>query len=185
MIVTLDEIKTVWLNTTSTEHDTQLNILIAQASSMVKDLCRQPIEQESITLYFNGDNATKKDLPYTSDITVTSLAYKVSETETSYTTISSSDYFLERSTLYLPDTFKEARYRLVLEVGYATIPSAIVSACSELVVWLYSRTNLNGSSTIGLLQDAQTSGGMTQTKVYKDLVKDLESRLAPYTIFPM
>lgn len=182
MITTLDDIKSSWLHIQGdTTHDSAITALIGQASAIIKDICKQPIEQEAVSVEFDGDGYTTHNLKYTVPVSVTSLSYKTDVLATSWTSIANTEYTLLDSSLYYGGAYTEARYKAVLQVGYTTIPSDIIEACSELVVQLYNRTNLGGDGMVGVSQQTVTQGGVSTATVYSDLLPKLRERLIGYT----
>lgn len=179
-ITTKELIKSDYLNITVTDYDDMIDRFIIQAGIIIKDYCRQPIEQESITKYFDGDGSNLYELFYTVPCASLTLSYRNSILDT-WTTAASGTYALHENKIYNDNGFAESYYKVVLSVGYASasVPKSIVDVCSEIVVALFKQT-AHSSATIGVSGETITQGGVTTARTFNDVLRANETKLFPY-----
>ena len=139
MLTTLADFKANYLNIDplDTERDATIAACIEQASEMVKTLCGQPIEQETVDFYFpgkathaplatqllGGSGYAAKTVPYTSPVTL-SAVYRRSLPSDPWVAESGCTLFVSdlQNQIYCSNGFGYNLYKAVLVVGYATIP---------------------------------------------------------------
>lgn len=186
-LVTVQEIKTSYLNVGDSSSDTRILTLIGQAGSIIKGICKQPIEQETIALDFVGNKTQTHLLPYTIPVTLTSLQYKENVDDAAWTTATGAIVVKADGVyqVYYDEGLNYVLWRANLTVGYtdATAPADLKSVCSEMVVELFKNTDYSGrENRLGLQSVASSEGGTTTTTIYKDLTSRFRQRLAPYIV---
>lgn len=200
MLTTLADFKANYLNIDplDTERDATITACIEQASEMVKTLCGQPIEQETVDFYFpgkatyaplaiqllGGSGYAAKTVPYTSPVTL-SAVYRRSLPSDAWVAESGCTLFVSdlQNQIYCSNGFGYNLYKAVLVVGYATIPADIVYAVSELAMYVWNETNVSNEGRAGLASKTITQNNITTTRTYADIVKRLQPILSSYTLY--
>lgn len=142
-IVSRALVKSDWLNIASadTTHDAMIDRLIEMVSDEIDGICNQPIQQRSVTHYFLGNNRQVVQLPYSTPVTLGSVAYRGSAGE-SWTT-GTGFYAIEthgNARLFSSSGFSSKYYRLIADVGYTTVPDDVQLCAFEMVKELYYET---------------------------------------------
>jgi hypothetical protein len=186
-LVTVSEIKTSYLNIGDSTQDTRILWFILQAGLIIKGICKQPIETETVALDFVGNRMQTYLLPYTVPVTLTSLQYKEHVDDATWTTATGAIVVKADGVyqVYYAEGLNYVLWRANLTVGYtdANTPADIKSVCSEMVVELFKNTDYSGrENRIGLQSVASSEGGTTVTTVYRDLTNRFRARLAPYIV---
>ena len=198
MLTTLVKLKTNWLSIepAETEQDTLLTMCIEKAGAIIKEICKQPIEAESVTIYFDGstNNITanqilggegyaRKEIFYTVPITITSLSHRTLPSD-SWTADTSPVIYESNNQrfVYVSGGFGYRYYKLVATIGYTDIPASVELAASELAVEIYRETQATGASTLGVSSVSTTQGGVTITKAYRSVITRIMPYLSSYII---
>ena len=189
-LTTIAEIKATWLNVESTEHDTRLTALLAQATSRINQICRQPVDGSSTTYDFTGLGCgTLFQLPYTVPIVLTATGVKEELTDSAFTTITDVSV-IKRDRIwqaFREDGFSEyAHVRLTLTIGYDgvtyTVPSDIANIACEMVANEFRLTDFaGGGSRLGVDSIGRSEGGTGTTTRYKMMDDVWVKRLRHYT----
>lgn len=200
MLTTLADLKSNYLNidVLDTERDATITECIVQAGSILKTLCNQPLESESVDYYFRGISADgsladqllggsgyrTKTIPYTVPITLTSV-YRRSLPSDAWTAESGCTLFQShlQTELYCASGFGYNLYKAVLSVGFAAIPDDIVHAASELAVYVFNQTSVSNESRAGLSAKTITQNNITTTRTYADVLQKLKPIITKYTVY--
>jgi hypothetical protein len=201
MLTTTTLLKANYLNIDAldTDRDATITECIKQAGSIIKTLCNQPIEQESLTYEFRGGGTSAipladqllggsgystKLIPYTVPSTLVAVSHRTLPTD-SWTADTGCTLFVDnlQTRLYHPNGFGYAYYKATLNVGYTTIPDDIVHAVSELALYIYNETSVSNESRAGLASRAITQNSITSTLAYADVIARIRPILTKYTIY--
>ena len=178
-------IKSDWLNIAAidTSKDAMLDRFIAYVGSEIKDICQQPIEQESVTINFGGNSDKLYYTGYTVPTTLTSLASR-DDYGDSYVAVAGTTNLVDiRGTkhIFLSDGFTALDYQAVLSVGYTSVPTVIEICAAEMVTELYMTTPFAPqSSRFGVTAISESEGGISISKTLQRMRDRVKSRLAPY-----
>lgn len=186
-------LKSDWLKLTAGTDATLDPILtrhLATAEAEVKAICNQPIEAETVTRYFIGEGQGELKLYYTVPVTVTTLKYRDTPTD-SWTTVSSADYVVRTrqygKTLWIESEFYNGReYELVASVGYATadVPRDVQTCAYELAKELYLMTPYAGKADrFGVSGTTEGQGGTSFSQAFKAMRAEVEQKLTPYRVW--
>lgn len=168
-LITLDYYKTIE-GIASTKEDEKLEILISSVSQLVKTYCAN-----SIVDYYSTNKTEYFSLDYTpetiqlteSPITeVVSVAIK-EVYETSYTTLSSSEYYLDDKSDSLIRVKSGAvatwpkgpgGVRVIYKAGYADTPADLKLAVVDLVTYYHRNEHKQRQTLSGATQENQDKG---------------------------
>jgi len=187
-IYSLADLKSKYLNITGTAEDAHLTEAMLLANGYLKAICRQPIEQETVTRYYAAPTGSVIELPYTVPVTITT-AHDRAEPTDSWTalTITPTVYDLERNqkALYLATGFSGNYHKIVLSVGYSSgYPDVIRMVFAEMVKEIRSYSGFaSEGDRFGVQSQATNMGGFSSTTTYKSLEKRWRSLLSPYTFW--
>jgi len=140
--ITTEEVKAV-METTSTEHDTVIGLLIPYVEQAFKTFTNYNPESEDITEKFYINNTDTIVLGKTPVTEVTSITI-------GSTTLSSSNYVVDKRAGIV--TFADAQTGLVTveyTAGHTTIPSDIKNACILQVIDLLQKKERLGLKSLG------------------------------------
>lgn len=183
-ITTNTQIKTNYLNISGSTYDSILTALIAQAESIMKSMCYQPLSVETgMILEFTGNGSTEHLLSYTVPVSLTSLEYKEKPSDASWTSVTGAVAYKadDVQRLYLEEGFVYPFYRATADIGYSTVPDDLVNICSEMVVELFKATDYTDSDNrFGLASLATNEGGMSATTTYRDMMARYKDKLKKY-----
>ena len=201
MLTTTAALKANYLNidVLDTDRDATITACIEQAGAIIRTICNQPIEEESIEHYFNGIATDNPDLskvllggvgyrtkllPYSAPTSLTSLYHRTLPTDswelqTGAVIYKHGDLYK----LYASDCFAWPLYKAVLSVGYATIPDDVVHAASELAVYVWNETSVSNEARAGLTAKTITQNQIATTRQYADVIARLKPILTKYTIY--
>lgn len=186
-VTSVANLKAYWLNIAEadTTHDTLLGVLLLQAESLAKDICHQPIAQESVTYEFRGNGLQSFLLPYVKvPVALTTLKYRALPSDTYATDTGGTVYKLDHlHRIYHSTGFTYTMYEAVLSVGYtsATCPPSLVEVISEMVKELFALTGKEDSNErFGVSSVSKSEAGLTTTVAFKDLRESFKAKLAPY-----
>jgi len=200
MLTTTTLLKANYLNIDAldTERDSTITACIVQAGSILKTLCNQPLEQESVNYEFRGaadsrplaeqllggNGYSTKLVPYTVPATLVSLSHRTLPSD-SWASDSGATLFVDDSQtrIYNPAGFGYNFYKAVLNVGYTTIPDDLVHAASELAVYIYNETSVSNEARAGLASRAITQNSITSTLTYADVIARIRPIITKYTIY--
>jgi hypothetical protein len=200
MLTTLANLKANYLNidVLDTDRDATITACIEQAGEIMKTVCNQPLEQESVDFYFPGQAVTAplatqllggsgyatKTIPYTTPVEL-SAVYRRSLPTDAWVVESGCVVFVAdvQSQIYCSNGFGYNLYKAVLNVGYTTIPNDLVHAASELAVYIFNETNVSNESRAGLASKTITQNGVTTTRTYADILARLAPILSKYTVY--
>ena len=201
MLTTLSALKSNYLNIDplDTDRDATITACIEQAGSYIRTLCNQPIEQESLDYYFNGDRVANADLskqllggdgyatkllPYTTPVTLSGLYHRTLPTD-SWVSQSGAVIYKHGDLfrLYSSDGFAWPLYKAELSVGYTSIPGDVVHAASELALYIWNETSVSNEARAGVASKSIAQNGITTTKTFADIVMKLKPILTKYTIY--
>lgn len=188
-LTTATKLKASWLNITTTDHDTKLGVLIAQAEAIIKGICKQPIASETVAHDFSGNNLQTYLLPYTVPVVLTSLQYKENPDDAAWTTATGAIVVKADGVwqVYYENGLTYSLWRANMTVGYDgttyTIPKDIENIAEEMTVELFKATDYAGrENRFGVGTLSTTEGGVTQTTQYKSLDQRFRLRLRPYIL---
>ena len=178
MLTTVALVKSDYLNITESTYDTVITNLLTQASSKIESMCGQPLEAQAVTSYFEGGFGDWLHVKYSVPFTVTSISYR-DEPLDSWTAIDSGSYTTQGQWIYNDETFSESYYKLVLSVGYSTIPDDLKHYASELTA-AYYKASRHGDNTIGFGSINVSQGGIAISQSVIDVENQIEQKLAKY-----
>ena len=189
--LTTSIVKSDWLRIESadTSMDALIGRMIAAAEDEIENLLNQPVEQQSIAIYWDGLGETEHALLYTVPVTSTTLKYREDPT-IAWTTVDAADYAVRarhfgKSLWYKNGFTPYVEYEYTASVGYAagTIPADILVAGYELVKELYYETPYAGQSErFGVSAVTEGQGGTTFSKAIARMRPYLIEKLAPYRL---
>lgn len=173
-IYSVADLKSKYLNITGNAEDTALTELADLANGYIKTICRQPIEQETVTRYVIGKGEIYLALPYTVPVTLTSCKERSDPSEAFVTSPVTPTVFTGdagQKYLYLPNGFSSPFYELTLSVGYASdYPEEIRLVFAEMVKELRSYSGFaSEGDRFGVESQSQNVGGFSTTTKYKSL----------------
>lgn len=184
-------IKSDWLRIESadTSMDAMIGRMIAAAEDEIENLLNQPVEQQSLTIYWDGQGEGEHLLLYTVPLTATSLRYREDPT-IGWTTVDASEYAVRsrhfgKSLWYKTGFLPFLEYEFVANVGWQVnnIPADILIAGYELVKELYYETPYAGQSErFGVSAITEGQGGTTFSKAIARMRPILLEKLAPYRL---
>jgi len=179
-------IKQDWLNIAAidTSRDGLIDRLIGYVDNEIKDICNQPIIQESVTAYYEGTRDTLLLTGYTVPVTLTTLKYRDSYGDTFASVTGTTNLVDIRGVkyLYLEDGFINKQYEAVMSVGYTTIPSVIEVCAAEMVTELYLETPFAmQANRFGVTAITESEAGISISKTLQAMRARVKPRLAPYT----
>ena len=187
-LTTANKLKTTYINIPDSTQDTRLTTLITQATSIIKGICKQPVDGEAVAFDFAGTRERTYLLPYTVPVVLTSVQYRGTPDE-AWTTVTGVIAYKTDGvwSLYYEGNFGTGLWRANMTIGYDgttnAVPADLESVCSEMVVELWKYTDFAGrENRFGLASVAQSQGGQTQTTTYRDLSARFRQRLAPYIL---
>lgn len=193
-IVSRGTIKSDWLNIPSadTTHDALIDRFIESVSAEIEGICNQPIEQASTTWYFTGapmrvyGNATSFILlPWTSPATLTSVASRQLPADS---WVSGTGYHIVneqgKQSLWTSGSYSAPFYRLIADVGYASIPDDIALCAYEMVKELYYETPFAAEAErFGVSAVSETDAGISISKAILSMRERVKPRLAKYIAY--
>lgn len=179
-------VKSDWLNIAAIDNskDALIDRLISYVDSEIKDICQQPIIQESITAYYEGTRDTLLHTTYTAPIALSTLKYRDSYSDSFALVTSTSNVVDIRGAkyIYLQDGFVSKQYEAVMTVGYATIPSVIEVCAAEMVTELYLETPFAmQANRFGVTAITESEAGISISKTLQAMRARVKPRLQPYT----
>jgi len=179
-------IKSDWLNIASadTSKDALIDRLISYVDTEIKDICQQPIIQQSVTAYYEGTRDTLLHTGYTAPVTLTTLKYRDSYADSFASVASTTNVVDIRGVkyIYLQDGFVSKQYEAVMSIGYATIPSVIEVCAAEMVTELYLETPFAmQTNRFGVTAITESEAGISISKTLQAMRARVKPRLAPYT----
>lgn len=187
-LTTTNKIKTQWINIPDSSQDGRIGALITQATAIIKGICKQPIDSETVAFEFFGTRERSYVLPYTVPVVLTSLQYRGNPTD-AWETVSGAIVYKADGVwhLYYEGNLDAGLWKANMTVGYDgttyAVPADLETVCSEMVVELWKNTDFAGrENRFGLASVAQSQGGQTQTTAYRDMTSRFRSRLAPYIL---
>jgi hypothetical protein len=185
-LVTRAVIKSDWLNIAAidTSRDALIDRLIGYVDNEIKDICQQPIEQESVTVFYEGSRDTLLFTGYTVPVTLTSLASRDSYADNFVAVTSTTNLVDIRGNKYifLQDGFVDREYQAVMSVGYTTVPTIIALCAAELVTELYLSTPFAPQTNrFGVTAITESEAGVSISKTLRTMRDRVKPRLAPYT----
>lgn len=188
-LTTIARIKADYLNIGAgdTTYDTQITNWLAAAESIAKDICGQPLAQETVTHEWTTRGGTTYVLPYVKvPVTLTSLHYR-DEQDDSYTSITGAVVYKADGmhSIFAPNAFANRWYKATCAVGYISTdaPASLVNVISEMVHEMYKSTDYGGKDNrFGISSVATTEGGTTSTTVLADMSKKFRTRLMPWKV---
>ncbi len=183
-IVSRAILKSDWLNipVSDTTHDAMLDRIIEMVADEIEGICNQPIAQRSVTYYFRGNNRQVVSLPYSTDVTLTSVAYRNSP-EDAWTT-ASNVYALDiygNKSLYISEIFSASFYRMIADVGYSTIPDDVQLCAFEMCKEVYYETPFAAQAErFGVSVITENDAGMAFAKTLQAMRGRVTPRLSRY-----
>lgn len=187
-IYSVSDLKSKYLNLTGTAEDTFLTEASLLANGYLKAICRQPIEQETVTLYLPNPVGSHILLPYTVPVTISSAHERETPVD-SFTALATLPTVYEaansQKALYLANGFSGEYHKIVLSVGYASgYPDVIRMVFAEMVKEIRSYSGFaSEGDRFGVKSQAQNIGGFSSTTTYQSLEKRWRSLLSPYTFW--
>lgn len=179
-------IKSDWLNIAAIDNskDALIDRLIGYVDAEIKDICQQPIIQESVTAYYDGTRDTLLFTGYTSPITLTTLKYRESYADAFALVTSNTNVVDIRGVkyIYLQDGFINKQYEAVMSVGYASVPTVIEVCAAEMVTELYLETPFAmQANRFGVTAITESEAGISISKTLQSMRARVKPRLAPFT----
>jgi hypothetical protein len=179
-------IKQDWLNIAAidTSRDGLIDRLIGYVDNEIKDICNQPIIQESVKAYYEGTRDTLLLTGYTVPVTLSTLKYRDSYGDSFQSVTGTTNLVDIRGVkyLYLEDGFINKQYEAVMSIGYTSIPSVIEICAAEMVTELYMETPFAPQANrFGVTAITESEAGMSISKTLQAMRTRVKPRLAPYT----
>jgi len=179
-------IKQDWLNIAAIDNskDALIDRLIGYVDNEIKDICNQPIIQESVTAYYEGTRDTLLLTGYTVPVTLTTLKYRDSYGDAFASVTGTTNLVDIRGVkyLYLEDGFINKQYEAVMSIGYTSIPSVIEICAAEMVTELYLETPFAmQANRFGVTAITESEAGISISKTLQAMRARVKPRLAPYT----
>jgi len=186
--------KSDWLDVESgdTTHDALIGRLIAYAEKLITSsyLCNQPIEQETVSYYTEGNGKQMMPLPYhTIPVSLTSITSR-DDYGDSFAAITGTGVIVTNKgvpKVYLENGWSDLQYLITLAVGYTAgnIPQDIHEAGYELVKEMYLHTiGDEGQDRFGVTSVSTAANGVTLTKAITPIIERVRPRLWKYVYIP-
>jgi len=179
-------VKSDWLNIAAIDNskDGLIDRLIGYVDAEIKDICQQPIIQESVTAYYEGVRDTLLFTGYTSPVTLSTLKYRDSYGDSFASVTGTTNVVDIRGVkyIYLEDGFVNKQYEAVMTVGYASIPTVIEVCAAEMATELYLETPFAmQANRFGVTAITESEAGISISKTLQAMRARVKPRLAPYT----
>lgn len=184
-------VKSDWLRieAADTSMDAVIGRMMAAAEEEIEGLLNQPVESQSLSIYWDGQGEQEHALLYTVPVTSTSLKYREDPT-IGWTTIDPALYAVRPrhfgKTLWYKDGFMPFyEYEYVATVGWAAanIPADILVAGYELVKELYYETPYAGQTErFGVTAVTETQGVVNFTKTFQRVRPMILDKLSHYRL---
>lgn len=184
-------VKSDWLRIESadTSMDALIGRMIAAAEDEIENLVNQPVEQQSLAIYWDGQGEQEHALLYTVPVTATTLKYR-EDPSIAWTTVDAADYAVRprhfgKSLWYKSGFVPFVEYEFTASVGWSSgsVPADILVAGYELVKELYYETPYAGQSErFGMSAVTEGQGGTTFSKAIVRMRPYLIEKLAPYRL---
>lgn len=189
-LITKEIVKSDWLNIAAgtTTHDALIDRFIDAVETEIKGICNQPIDQETVTLYANGNGKVTMLLPFvTVPVSLTTLETRQDPSE-SWTAVSSAYVFEEGAgwKAYLANGFTGKHYKFTLAVGYETanVPNDVKTCAYEMVKELYYETPFAADADrFGLSAISEADSTITLSKAIIAMRPRVKERLYRYTMW--
>lgn len=189
-IVTKEIVKSDWLKIASgvTTTDALIDRMIDAVETEIKGICNQPIDQETVTLYKNGNGKVTVLLPFvTVPVTLTTIETRQDPSE-SWTAVTGGYAYEDGGgwKLYLANGFTGVHYKFTLSVGYATndMPKDIQTCAYEMVKELYYETPYAGDAErFGVSAVSEGDSTLSFSKAILDMRPRVKQRLYRYTMW--
>ena len=189
--LTTSVVKSDWLRIDSadTSMDALIARMIAAAEDEIDGIINQPVEQQSLAMYWEGMGEREHIILYTVPLTATQLRYRQDPT-IGWTTVDASKYALRPryygAALWYADGFTpHVEYEFTANVGWTanTVPADILAAGYELVKELYLETPYAGQSErFGMSAVTEGQGGTTFSKAIMRMRPIVEEKLQRYRL---
>lgn len=179
-------VKSDWLNIAAADNskDAMIDRLISYVDDEIKDLCQQPIAQESLTISFQGNRSTLYHTTYTVPMTLTTLSSRASYADT-FATVTGSTAVVDMQgerVLYLSDGFIDTEYQAVVQAGFATVPNIIAVCAAEMVTELFNSTPFAPQANrFGVSAISESEAGISISKSLFKMRDRIRPRLLPYS----
>ena len=184
-LVSRATIKSDWLNIAAVDNskDAMIDRLIAYVDNEIKDMCQQPIAQETLTLSFGGSRSTLHHTTYTVPMTLTSLASRNNYGDAFVAVVGTTNVVDVGGdkVLYLSNGFTDLQYQAVLTAGYATVPDVIAVCAAEMVTELFNTTPFAPQANrFGVSAITESEAGISIGKTLLRMRDKVRPRLLPY-----
>jgi hypothetical protein len=192
-MLTLAEVKSSIIKTTSNDLDAQINGWIAIANRRIKSICRQPILQESIDYTFVGNDRQVRLAHVTTVLGAITIVQYRGNPFNGYQTQTTIDvssfniegvYYFYREGLFTSDLI----WKLTMLTGFAIndIPKDIKMVCGEMIYQLFKESPFATDVRVLGLSSYQKNiggqGGTVITSTFENQAPRWERILEPYTI---
>ena len=192
-MLTLAEVKSSIIKTTSNDLDAQITGWIAIANRRIKSICRQPILQESIDYTFVGNDRQVRLAHVTTVLGPITLVQYRGNPFNGYqtqTTIDVSSFNIEGVYyFYREGTFtSDLIWKLTMLTGFSIndVPKDIKTVCGEMIYQLFKESPFATDVRVLGLTSYQKNiggvGGTVITSTFENQVPRWERILEPYTI---
>jgi hypothetical protein len=193
-MLTLAEIKSSWIKTTSNDLDAQINGWISIANRKIKSICRQPILQESIDYTFIGNDRQVRLAHVTTVLGAITLVQYRGNPFNGYqtqTTIDVSSFNIEGVYYFYREGYftSDLIWKLTMLTGFAIndIPKDIKTVHGEMVYQLFKESPFaTDIRVLGVSSIQKSQGGPSGTVInttFENMVPRWEQMLEPYTIY--
>ena len=169
--------------------DALIGRMIAAAEDEIENIVNQPVEQQSLSLYWDGIGEVEHDLFYTVPLSATSLKYR-EDPSIAWTTVDIAEYAVRsrhfgKSLWYKNGFTPYVEYEFVANVGWqaASVPADILLAGYELVKEMYYETPYAGQSErFGMSAVTEGQGGTTFSKAIMRMRPIIIEKLSAYRL---
>lgn len=190
--LTKEIFKSDWINLASadTSLDNTINRWITAVEKEMTGIISQPVEQESLTLYWFGQGEVEHNLYYTVPVTASTLKYRATPLDT-FTTIATDEYVVTdrdgSKRLYYEGYFTQGyEWQFVATVGWATasVPADIQTSGYELLKEIYLESaHASQNDRFGLSGTTEGQAGTSFSKAIIRMRPQIEQRLAHYKLW--
>ena len=192
-MLSLSEVKSNWIKTSSNDLDTQITGWISSATKRIKTICRQPILQESVDFTFIGNDRQVRLAHVTTILgNVANVQFRGDpfsgwQTQTS---IDISSFNIEGVWYFYRDGYfgSDNIWKITVNAGWtqANVPQDIKTVCGEMIYQLFKESPYaTDQRVLGLNQLQKTQGGpggIVTVQTFQNMLPRWEMLLEPYTI---
>ena len=192
-MLSLSEVKSNWIKTSSNDLDTQITGWINTATRRIKSICRQPILQETVDFTFIGNDRQVRLAHITTLLgNITSVQFRANPFSSwqTQTTVDVAKFDVEGVWYFYREGYFDSAnmWKITLPAGWtqANIPLDIKNVCGEMIYQLFKESPYaTDQRVLGLtqLQKSQGgAGGIVTTHTFQEMLPRWEMILEPYVI---